>query len=90
MHATWAVNSIAHRWGYRNFDTSDDSRNNILCGILAHGDGWHNNHHARPVLAKHGLKWWEVDTAYWAIWVFERLGLAWNVKRDNSKQSGHN
>ena len=85
QHSTWAVNSFAHRWGYRNFETPDDSRNNLLCGILAHGDGWHNNHHAHPQLAKHGLKWWEIDTAYRAICLFEKLGLVWNVKRGETE-----
>jgi stearoyl-CoA desaturase (delta-9 desaturase) len=87
QHSTWAVNSISHRWGYRNFETPDDSRNNVLCGIFSHGEGWHNNHHAHPQLANQGQKWWEVDTGFWAICLFEKLGLAWNVKRSNSKQN---
>lgn len=79
-HATWAVNSICHRWGYRNFETHDCSRNNAWVAALAFGEGWHNNHHAFPNSARHGLSKGEFDPAYWFIWALERLGLAWDVK----------
>jgi fatty-acid desaturase len=82
-HQTWAVNSITHLWGYRNYQTGEDSRNNILLGLLAHGEGWHNNHHADPRSARHGHKWWEFDTAWLAIRLFERLGLATDVVEPN-------
>lgn len=78
-HITWSVNSVAHLWGYRNYDTPDNSRNNILVGILAGGEGWHNNHHAAPSSACHGHKWWEFDLAWLTIRGFVRLGLATNV-----------
>jgi stearoyl-CoA desaturase (delta-9 desaturase) len=78
-HAAWAVNSICHRWGYRNYQTPDDSRNNVLVGILASGEGWHNNHHADPSSARHGHKWWELDLAWLSIRLLAALGLAKNV-----------
>jgi stearoyl-CoA desaturase (delta-9 desaturase) len=78
-HITWSVNSITHVWGYRNFDTSDDSRNNWLVALLSHGEGWHNNHHALPRCVAHGRRWWELDVSYWTIRALERGGLAWDV-----------
>ena len=80
-HATWSVNSIAHLFGYRWYDTPDNSRNNWFVAIVATGEGWHNNHHADPVSAKHGHAWWEVDVTWISIWVLEKLGLVWDVKR---------
>jgi len=79
FHVTWFVNSATHIWGYRNYETSDDSRNLWWVGLLAFGEGWHNNHHAYQRMAKHGHRWWEIDVTYWAIVAMEKLGLAWNV-----------
>jgi fatty-acid desaturase len=79
FHVTWFVNSATHMWGYRNYETTDNSRNLWWVGLLAFGEGWHNNHHAFQRMAKHGHRWWEVDTTYWVILLMERLGLAWNV-----------
>ncbi|CAN5278282.1 acyl-CoA desaturase [soil metagenome] len=78
-HQTWAVNSLTHMWGYRSYDTDEDSRNNWFVGLLAHGEGWHNNHHADQRSARHGHRWWEFDTTYLAIRLLERLGLASDV-----------
>jgi len=78
-HVTWSVNSVTHLWGYRNYETPDNSRNNILIGLLAGGEGWHNNHHAAPTSARHGHKWWEFDVAWLTIRVFMLLGLATKV-----------
>jgi stearoyl-CoA desaturase (delta-9 desaturase) len=80
-HITWSVNSVTHIWGYRNFDTHDDSRNNWLVGLISNGEGWHNNHHAQPRCAAHGQRWWEVDVSYRTIRLLERVGLAWDVVR---------
>ncbi len=81
LHSTWAVNSLTHMWGYRNYDTTDDSRNNPVVAILAFGEGWHNNHHGHPNLANHGHhRWWELDPSYWVIWLLARCRLAWDVK----------
>jgi sn-2 palmitoyl-lipid 9-desaturase len=79
LHITWAVNSASHMWGYRNYETRDDSRNLWWVGLLAYGEGWHNNHHAFPGRARHGHRWWELDLTYMVICLLEFCGLAWNV-----------
>ena len=63
-------------WGSRRFDTRDDSRNNWWVALLTFGEGWHNNHHAHPVSARHGLAWYEIDPNFWGIWLLQKLGLA--------------
>ncbi|MAT71512.1 MAG: acyl-CoA desaturase [Planctomycetaceae bacterium] len=78
-HITWSVNSVTHVWGYRNYDTSDNSRNNVLVGLWSNGEGWHNNHHADQRAAAHGHKWWEFDVTWLTIRVLEKLGLARDV-----------
>ena len=78
-HITWSVNSVTHVWGYRNYDTDEDSRNNVLVAIITSGEGWHNNHHADPRSAKHGHRWWEVDVVYLTIRALAAVGLAGNV-----------
>ncbi len=79
-HVTWSINSVCHLWGTRPFDGSDHSRNNFVFGVLGLGEGWHNNHHAFPSSARHGLRWWELDVSYLAIRVLESLGLARRVR----------
>ncbi len=79
LHTTWLVNSASHMWGYRNYETTDDSRNNWFVALIAYGEGWHNNHHAYPRMAPHGHKWWEIDMTYWAIRALRSVGLAWNI-----------
>jgi stearoyl-CoA desaturase (delta-9 desaturase) len=79
-HVTWSVNSICHLWGRRPFPCRDESRNNFVVGVLALGEGWHNNHHAFPTSARHGFRWWEIDLSYWVIRMFVLLRLAWDVK----------
>ncbi|RRA50076.1 acyl-CoA desaturase [Acidipila sp. EB88] len=76
LHVTWAVNSATHMWGSRRFATRDDSRNNWWVALLSGGEGWHNNHHAHPVSARHGMAWYEVDVNYWGIRLLGFLGLA--------------
>jgi fatty-acid desaturase len=78
-HMTWAVNSVTHVWGYRNYETPDASRNNAIIGLLVSGEGWHNNHHADPRSAKHGHKWYELDVTWLIIRLLMALGLAKNV-----------
>lgn len=78
-HSTWFVNSLTHLWGYRNYETRDDSRNNWFVAIVAWGEGWHNNHHAFPRLARSGHRWWEVDVTWWAISLLRSVGLARDV-----------
>jgi len=76
------VNSVCHlkRFGYRSFSTSDESRNVWWIALISLGEGWHNNHHAVPQSARHGLKLWELDPSWWAIWLMRRIGLAANVR----------
>ncbi len=80
-HVTWSVNSVCHTFGARPFDTGDMSRNQWLVGLLAFGEGWHNNHHAFPRSAFHGLRWWQFDLSAYVIRVLERVGLVWKVWR---------
>jgi fatty-acid desaturase len=79
-HATWMVNSLTHFWGTRRFATRDDSRNNALVAIVTFGEGWHNNHHAHPTSARHGLAWWEIDITWISIWVLRQIGIAKAVR----------
>jgi stearoyl-CoA desaturase (delta-9 desaturase) len=79
-HITWSVNSVCHLWGTQPFSGDDRSKNNLLFGLLALGEGWHNNHHAFPTSARHGLKWWQVDLSYWVIRLLELVRLARNVR----------
>ena len=83
-HITWSINSVCHVFGKRDFKSSDHSTNNVICGILACGEGWHNNHHAFPSSARHGLKWWQFDLSWLVIRFMEKVGLAWNVKVPSS------
>ncbi len=80
LHSTWLVNSATHLWGSRRFETRDDSRNNWWVALLTGGEGWHNNHHAHPVSARHGLKWYEFDPNYYGIWLLKQIGLAKDIK----------
>jgi stearoyl-CoA desaturase (Delta-9 desaturase) len=80
-HATWSVNSICHTFGRRPFEANDESRNEWIIGLVAHGEGWHNNHHAFPQSAFHGLRWWQYDLSGLVIRALEQCGLVWNVQR---------
>ena len=93
LHATWLVNSATHIWGNRRFETRDDSRNSWWVAMLTGGEGWHNNHHAHPVSARHGLTWYEFDPHFWGIWILAKLGLAKKIQvakfdRENPKPAG--
>jgi sn-1 stearoyl-lipid 9-desaturase len=81
LHCTWLVNSATHTWGSRRFVTRDHSTNNFWVAILSFGEGWHNNHHAHPVSARHGLKWYEIDLNWYGIWALKKLHLARHVYR---------
>jgi sn-1 stearoyl-lipid 9-desaturase len=80
LHATWLVNSATHLWGSRRFKTKDDSTNNWWVALLTFGEGWHNNHHAHPTSARHGLAWYELDQNWIGIRTLQLLGLAWDVR----------
>lgn len=89
-HTTWLVNSASHKFGYRTFDCDDLSTNCWWVGILAYGEGWHNNHHAYPYSARHGLQWWEIDATWMAIRVLQSLGLAWNIRLPKNQDTESN
>jgi stearoyl-CoA desaturase (delta-9 desaturase) len=80
LHATWLVNSATHMWGSRRFATRDDSKNNWWVALLTFGEGWHNNHHAHPTAARHGLAWYEIDLNWWGIRTLQFLRLAKAIK----------
>ena len=80
LHATFLVNSATHMWGRQRFRTGDGSRNSFWVAMLTWGEGWHNNHHAQPQSARHGLAWYEFDINWYGICALRRLGLAWDIK----------
>ncbi len=84
-HITWSVNSAAHFWGYRSYDTGEQSRNNWFVAAITSGEGWHNNHHAQPRAARHGHRAWELDLTFAFVQALEAVGLAWNVIRPDPK-----
>jgi len=85
-HITWFVNSASHVWGNQTYNTGDLSRNNWWVGIIAFGEGWHNNHHAFEFSARHGLEWWQVDMTWMVVKALQTVGLATNVKLPSEKQ----
>ncbi|NJK37380.1 MAG: acyl-CoA desaturase [Oscillatoriales cyanobacterium RM1_1_9] len=80
-HSTWLINSASHIWGYRTFAADDNARNLWWAALLTYGEGWHNNHHTYPRVAKAGRQWWEIDMTWWVIRGLEQLGLAQKVVR---------
>ena len=84
-HVTWSINSVCHLWGSRDFESHDESRNNFIFGVLALGEGWHNNHHAFPTSARHGLRWWQIDASYWIIVAMQWVGLASKVRKPTAE-----
>ena len=85
-HITWSINSVCHLWGSRPFKSNDESRNNWFFGIFGLGEGWHNNHHAFPTSARHGLRWWEFDLSYLVIRGLGLMGLAYDIKVPDSRR----
>ena len=80
LHSTWLVNSATHLWGAQRFNTGDDSRNNWWVALITFGEGWHNNHHAHPVSARHGLAWYELDLTYLQLWLLQKVGVITNLQ----------
>ena len=80
LHSTWLVNSATHLWGRTRFQTGDDSRNSWWVALLTFGEGWHNNHHAHPTSARHGLRWYEFDLNWLGIRFLQLVGLAHSIK----------
>lgn len=87
-HATWSVNSICHIWGTRAFKTRDESRNNAAVAIVSLGEGWHNNHHAHPQSARHGLRWYQIDLTWMLIRALSYVRLVSNIQRPRAATGG--
>jgi len=79
-HATFSVNSLAHSWGKRRYQTKDQSRNNLWIAIFTLGEGWHNNHHHFPGSARQGFYWWEIDLTYYGLRLLSAFGLIWDLR----------
>ena len=82
-HITYAINSLAHVFGSREYDTGDNSRNNFILAILTLGEGWHNNHHCSPGSVRQGFRWWQIDISYYILWLMAKMGLIWDLKTPN-------
>ena len=80
LHGTLFINSLAHVWGRKRFQTDDDSRNSMLLALITLGEGWHNNHHRYMASARQGFYWWELDVTYYVLKVFSWCGLIWDLK----------
>ena len=79
-HGTYTINSLAHVWGRRDFQTKDDSRNNFFLALITLGEGWHNNHHHYPATVRQGFRWWELDPTWWILRGMRAVGLVKNFK----------
>jgi stearoyl-CoA desaturase (delta-9 desaturase) len=84
-HTTYSINSLAHIWGRRRYETGDDSRNNWLLGILTLGEGWHNNHHHYMASARQGFFWWEIDVTYYLLRGLQSLGVVWELREPSAR-----
>ena len=80
FHATVTINSLAHVWGKRRYQTRDDSRNNLWLALLTLGEGWHNNHHHYPASTRQGFYWWEIDITFYLLKAMSWVGLVWDLK----------
>ncbi len=84
-HVTYSINSLTHIWGQQRYQTGDDSKNSFLIALFALGEGWHNNHHKFPSAARNGFFWWEIDTTYYVLKLFNALGLIWDLRSPPAK-----
>ncbi|MCO5167584.1 MAG: acyl-CoA desaturase [Planctomycetes bacterium] len=80
-HATFCINSMAHLVGRRVYETTDQSRNNVLLALMTHGEGWHNNHHYYAASVRQGFRWWQIDLSYMVLCALEAFGIVWGLKR---------
>ena len=83
FHCTFSINSLAHIWGHRRYETGDHSRNNLFLALITFGEGWHNNHHKFMYSCRQGLRWWEVDVTYYLLRLLSALGVATNLREAN-------
>jgi stearoyl-CoA desaturase (delta-9 desaturase) len=79
-HATFSINSLAHRFGSRRYVTRDASRNNFWLALVTFGEGWHNNHHHYPAAARQGFYWWEIDLSWYGLKLLAAAGIVWDLK----------
>ncbi len=84
-HVVFSINSLAHVWGSKRYETGDDSRNNPILAVATMGEGWHNNHHHCQLSAKQGFKWWEIDTTYYTLQLLAKFGIIWDLKKPSEK-----
>jgi stearoyl-CoA desaturase (delta-9 desaturase) len=80
FHCTAFINSLAHVFGNRRYETGDDSRNSLLLALLTLGEGWHNNHHRHMGTVRQGFYWWEIDITYYGLKLMSYLGLIWDLR----------
>jgi stearoyl-CoA desaturase (delta-9 desaturase) len=88
-HTTFTINSLAHIFGYRRFDTTDSSRNNLFLALITLGEGWHNNHHYYPASERQGFYWWEIDITHYILKLLSWLGIVWNLRTPPSQIYDH-
>ncbi|UCH29196.1 MAG: acyl-CoA desaturase [Myxococcales bacterium] len=79
-HNTFLINSLTHVWGKKRFDTSDESRNNMVTALLTLGEGWHNNHHHYQSSCRNGFYWWEIDVTYYVLKMLSWVGIVWDIR----------
>jgi stearoyl-CoA desaturase (delta-9 desaturase) len=80
-HGTFTINSLAHVFGRRRYETNDDSRNSFALAMVTLGEGWHNNHHHYPAAARNGFFWWEIDITYYMLKMLEACGIIWDLRK---------
>jgi hypothetical protein len=80
-HGTFTINSLAHVFGRRRYETEDDSRNSFALAMVTLGEGWHNNHHHYPAAARNGFFWWEIDVTYYVLKLMEACGIIWDLRQ---------
>jgi stearoyl-CoA desaturase (delta-9 desaturase) len=85
-HVTYSINSLCHFFGRKDYETGDESRNLGWLSIITFGESWHNNHHAFPTSARHGLRRWQIDPSWIVIRAMEALGLVWDVVRVDERR----
>ena len=89
LHATLLINSLAHKWGKRRYNTEDGSRNNFWLALLTLGEGWHNNHHYHASSARQGFYWWEIDISFYLLVLMKKLGLIWDMRTISAEKRDH-